>query len=96
MVFFTLCSVSEIKTQPNSQERIFKMRKRIFPPTFLPNKLFHHLFQLVLVLFLKPQKEASILFHIVSYMVFQSGKGKVKLRELEKRKESGEGEEREF
>lgn len=29
-------------------------------------------------------------------MVFQSGKGKVKLRELEKRKENEEGEEWEF
>lgn len=81
---------------PTQQPRIFKMRKRRIPPTFLPNIMFHHLFQLVLVLFLKPHKEANILFHIVSYMVFQSGKGKVKLRELEKWKESGEGEEQEF
>lgn len=38
--FFMLCGISEIKTQPNrSQERIFKMRKRRIPPTFLPNNV---------------------------------------------------------
>lgn len=89
-----LCGVSEIKTQPNrSQERFFKMRKRGIPPTFLPNKMFNHLFQLGLVLFLKPHKEANIVFHGVSYMVVQSGKGKVELRELEKGKQRGRKEE---
>lgn len=58
--------------------------------------MFHRLFQLVLVLFLRPHKEENTLFHVVSYMVFQSGGGEVNLRELEKRKESGEGEEHEF
>lgn len=84
------------KPQPYSQARICKRRKSSIPPAFLPNKVFHHLFQLVSVLFLKPHREAIIELYILSYIVFPEWERQGKIKGARERKESREGGEQDF
>lgn len=58
--------------------------------------MFHHLFQLVLVLFLKPHREAITEFHVFLYTFFPEWERRGKIKGAREGEESGEGEEQEF